>query len=602
MDDKNYKKGEIMKHYLILLLLVTGFIFLPAGLNAQETAYAHISYVEADSKVIRADNTTENVVVNLPVVPGDKIITGEKSRCELQFDNGTVMRLGNNTQLQVTTILADSLTTHWKITTLHLQKGKIYTLNKSYNREKFQVITPNAAVKLKKNAIAVITVTPEGETDVFSKKGKFRVLLGKDSKALKTRTVTSGKGYTVTKNHTFTANAKKDIKFLSWNTYVDKNFDKLHKGISKVPKAIYRYNKAIVYFAEKFSSLYGEWVYDDLFGYVWKPAHENFARSHRPFFHADFVTINKQLYVVPQEKWAWAPAHLGTWVWMKSGWTWIPGNAFTPGPMQSPFHAGAEFGYSYHYPTFNFWMNRVFGDYDLYCTYRSYGLKRWRSEYKVKYSKTAKRPFYKDAPKNISRLMKRINKVSLDRVKNRIAKLSPTMRQPIARRVLKDPKLVIKKNRGGKRAMRSKPSTKTSQLAVSKRVKLTGKTHAQLTLDPMTTVKIDGQKDFRDWNPDKKWAAKNGVRVGYAGNQIVCPKLKVTSSKLNQYQKRALRRSNSRAIKSGNIRQAMRSGSNGGSSSTMGVVSTATRGRTAQTNSRASSVSRAPTGGKTQVK
>ena len=112
---------------------------------------------------------------------------------------------------------------------------------------------------------------------------------------------------------------------------------KLHKGKSKVPDAIYRYSKAVIFFAEKFSNLYGEWVYDELFGYVWKPAHEDFALSHRPVFHADFVTINAQLYLVPQQKWGWAPAHLGTWVWLKkSGWRWIPGNVFSPGLMQLP--------------------------------------------------------------------------------------------------------------------------------------------------------------------------------------------------------------------------------------------------------------------------
>ena len=61
------------------------------------------------------------------------------------------------------------------------------------------------------------------------------------------------------------------------------------------------------------------------------PPTSSFAFAERPFFHADFVRINGELFLVPQQQWGWVPAHMGTWVWMKRGWTWIPGNWFHSG-------------------------------------------------------------------------------------------------------------------------------------------------------------------------------------------------------------------------------------------------------------------------------
>jgi len=104
------------RHMLILMLAVVALVFAPADVFASETGsiYGHVSYVEGNPKVVRADNTQEDAIVNLPIAPGDEIVTGNDSKCEFQFDNGTVMRLGKNSRLKVTTVLAKTLTSKWQ--------------------------------------------------------------------------------------------------------------------------------------------------------------------------------------------------------------------------------------------------------------------------------------------------------------------------------------------------------------------------------------------------------------------------------------------------------------------------------------------------------
>lgn len=264
---------------LLIGLLITGSQLM----NAAESIYGHISYVEANPKVIRVDKSQEDGVVNLPLAPGDQVVTNGKSRCEIQFDNGTVMRLDKNSHLKIVTVLAPSLTSKWKLTTIQLMKGNLYSLNQSYNLERFQVLTPNAAINMKRNAVSTICLRDKGETHIFTDRGKVKVLYGDHPKALKTESIRSGNGFLVTTEHKCVSDMSRDVDFLAWNQYIDRNFKKLHYGINKLPQKIYKYGPGIVRWAEKWSNMFGEWVYDEVFGYVWKPGDFRFAFSARPF-------------------------------------------------------------------------------------------------------------------------------------------------------------------------------------------------------------------------------------------------------------------------------------------------------------------------------
>src|SRR5512137_1421550 len=142
---------------LFITLAALLALMVPAAASEEkEPTYGHVSFVEDQATVTRSDQAEDRVVVNLPLVPGDTIATGDNGRCELQFDNGTVVRLDKNTSLRITTLQAPALTSRWKITTLDLLQGQLYALPQTYNQEIFQIITPNAAVKLASRTAATV--------------------------------------------------------------------------------------------------------------------------------------------------------------------------------------------------------------------------------------------------------------------------------------------------------------------------------------------------------------------------------------------------------------------------------------------------------------
>ena len=352
--------------------LILVLFFFSLVIARENFYYGYITYVEKGCKVKREFSPSpEEAVLNFPLIPGDIIFTSENSRCEIQFDNGTIIRLDKNTELKIETILAQSLTSRWKITTLVLNKGKVYVMNKNYRKEMFQFITPNAAIKLKDNSVSKIEVNEKGETYFQVIRGKGYIKYGPDEKNLKTEKVQKAERVLVNLNHQLILRELvEDTDFDLWNEVMNEHFREIHWGRSKIPGPIYKFPKAVIYFAEKYANRYGEWIYTDLFGYVWKPHYSNYYPSGwMPYTYGRWILINGQLFWVPAEPWGWVPYHFGVWHWTeKWGWIWIPGSAFHYG-LVSWFYAGRYIGWRpWTFWDYWYWYNYLIDPYYYYWT------------------------------------------------------------------------------------------------------------------------------------------------------------------------------------------------------------------------------------------
>jgi hypothetical protein len=333
--------------------------------------FGHISYVDIPPggkapSVVRAGTAgAEDAVVNLPIGPGDIIRTQDGSRCEVQFDTGTIIRLDLDTELKVETVLAQSLSTAQQVSNLSLAKGRVYVMYKEFDRrEMFQILTPNAALKFKHNTVAMVTSAADGSTDLQVKYGKTSALYGAGEDGANRRDVGKEErlilvGRDQVQQETYI----RSTDFELWNDDINARFDELHKGQSALPKALQRLPKAVFYFAQQFGNQYGEWLWDDLYGYVWRPFLNDNSYpwgGWQPYFYGQWAMAGGQMYWVPEEPWGWVPYHLGVWQWdKKHGWMWLPGSMFAPAWVDWEFF----FGYAGWRPwTLYDW----FGLYDSY--------------------------------------------------------------------------------------------------------------------------------------------------------------------------------------------------------------------------------------------
>jgi hypothetical protein len=346
------KQKDLFLGLCLALLLIVRPVFSGYKVvnGPKDFYFGHISYSEIkndgkDPLVFREGQTRPEVaILNLPLGPGDTIKTSDSRRCEVQFDNGTIVRLDLNTDLKIETILAQSLSTAKKLSNLLLAKGQIYVMYNKYNSlEIFQVITPGAAVKLDHNAVAFIKVTEGGNADVQVERGKVNLLYGPDKFHIyQTK---------IRQNQRFIASEDDQVRpeeytvlsdFKSWNESINKDFAALHEA-SFLPKPIQKLPKAVFYFAQKFGNIYGEWVWHDLYGYVWRPNYNDYYPwgGWTPYYYGNWASYQNQLFWIPDEPWGWVPYHLGIWMWDKNkGWLWIPGSAFAPAWAVWDFYFG----------------------------------------------------------------------------------------------------------------------------------------------------------------------------------------------------------------------------------------------------------------------
>ncbi|MEE4274011.1 MAG: DUF6600 domain-containing protein [Thermoanaerobaculales bacterium] len=73
---------------------------------------------------------------------------------------------------------------------------------------------------------------------------------------------------------------------------------------------------------------YGEWVWVDGLGRVWRPW---VAASWRPYAHGRWVWTSLGWTWVAYEPWGWMPHHYGNWAYSTVGWVWTPGTTYHPG-------------------------------------------------------------------------------------------------------------------------------------------------------------------------------------------------------------------------------------------------------------------------------
>jgi hypothetical protein len=513
-------KSKGIYPFFILLSAVVA-LTLPGMAEENVAIYGHVSFVEDQATVIRTDQAEDKAVVNLPLVPGDTVVTGTNGRCELQFDNGTVIRLDKNSSLRITTVQAPALSSKWKITTLHLLQGQLYTLPQTYNDELFQVITPNAAVKLPGRTAATIRINGDLSTSLFSDSGKFQVMYGADGGTLKETKVKSGQAFVVNVDNVLAPSSeKRNLEFVAWNEYVDRHFKALHSGISKLPPQLKFGNSVLRDWAINWSPVFGAWIYDEFFGYVWRPAHEGFAHFAGPFFDADYFRINGRLFLVPRESWGWVPAHMGTWVWLKNGWTWLPGNWFHSGVYEFFAQNGCFF------PSFNFYFWYVYGGFDLYNIYYRYGNDAWRENYFNQFHRHHKKPPVKDLPEELQRIIRRINKAPL----NVVSELLKTARLQSG---LEARKMVLPAMSTGADFSSRGPASVPPATAYRSQSRSSVAENDMAGKDKIRAAGDWQNKAGRDWNPDSRWAEARGYSIRYSSsrNAVLCPELNLSSDR-----------------------------------------------------------------------
>lgn len=279
--------------------------------NAGPVRMARFSFVKGTVKM-RPTNSVDwsQAYVNQPIRQGVQIYVPNNSRVEIQFDDGSVVRLGGGAFITIQTLYSDQ---QGEFTEVKLNDG----VSNWDLKNKYSVYQIDAACcSVKAAGPAKFRMGARKDCEVATRSGNC--------------TVENRNGHTELPPGKYVKvnSIDEPMQMLpappddDWERWSDDR-DRVYDNGDPISR---RYLPPDIALASQDLDSYGVWENDPHYGEVWYPRVSDVAW--RPYHHGHWVWVDPFGWTwVGAEPWGWAPYHYGTWVHLRRGWGWRPGPA-----------------------------------------------------------------------------------------------------------------------------------------------------------------------------------------------------------------------------------------------------------------------------------
>jgi len=310
---------SLSKVTLVLLAVAAcALLALPAMADSQ-ARIVRLSDVQGS---VQIDKNTglgfENAFINLPITQGTQLRTGDSGRAEIEFEDGSSMRLTPHTTVQFSTMgLSDS---GKRMSEINLVEGMAYVnwigkdaLTLNFSHEKIS-LDRSAHFRVDTSTQASNLAVFKGDVDVEGPSGKLSVEKKKTA--------------------TFDADDKSTMEgkiaeeaFDSW----DKESISYHDQYSKNNQSPYGYGVSDLNYYGAYSNIPG-------YGMMWQPYFTGIGWD--PFMDGAWGFYPGYGYMFASAyPWGWMPYRYGNWMFVPGfGWMWQPGmwNGWVTIPRYTP--------------------------------------------------------------------------------------------------------------------------------------------------------------------------------------------------------------------------------------------------------------------------
>jgi hypothetical protein len=292
------------------MVLLTASACVLIALPALAGSQARIVRLSDVQGSVQIDKNTglgfENAFLNLPVTQGTQVKTRDRGRAEIEFEDGSTMRLTPNTTVEFSTLGVDD--SGKRISVINLVEGMAYVnwLGKddfSLNFSKEKLALDRAAhFRIEASPTVAHLAVFKGEADVEGPAGKVVVE--------KKRTATfdtSDDKYTV-------ADKISEAPLDSW----DREASTYHEQYAKNNSSPYGYGVSDLNYYGAYSNVPG-------YGMMWQPFFTGVGWD--PFMDGAWSFYPGMGYMFASAyPWGWMPYRYGNWMMVPGmGWMWQPG-------------------------------------------------------------------------------------------------------------------------------------------------------------------------------------------------------------------------------------------------------------------------------------
>lgn len=311
-----------MRRWKLSLVALSG-VFLaygPGGHTARAsqgddslTSLSYISYLERYATIVSASQReTLDAVVNMPVLPGDRLETARGARVEIQLADGSTVWLDQLTTVDFDAI-AHSRGTDSPRTVIYLAFGNL-AVEVATSAPSLRVDSPAGTVYLTRGGLYRLELVRD-QLRVGAYRGAAELPAGMGSVLLRA-------GFAA-----WVANGE-ELQRESWYGDEDDFWRwvlerRLPPTSSRTTQYVAEAPRAYVLDA------YGDWVYvADLDSWGWRP---RVAITWVPYQHGRWYWTPTGWCWVSYEPWGWYPYHYGSWYFSVSlGWVWFWDPVWSP--------------------------------------------------------------------------------------------------------------------------------------------------------------------------------------------------------------------------------------------------------------------------------
>ncbi len=138
--------------------------------TASKNGVARVSLIHGDISTRRGDSGEWSAAqMNAPLMAGDSVSTGDKSRVELQLDYANILRLAEHTQANITNLTTSQI----QIQVGHGMANYTVLRNSDANAE---IDTPNVSIRTERREASFrILVTADDHTEVLVRRGEIEI-------------------------------------------------------------------------------------------------------------------------------------------------------------------------------------------------------------------------------------------------------------------------------------------------------------------------------------------------------------------------------------------------------------------------------------------
>ncbi|HVR41225.1 MAG TPA: DUF6600 domain-containing protein, partial [Thermoanaerobaculia bacterium] len=299
-----------------VLTFLTLILAIPLS-AAPDKHQSYFAYDDGGTVVRQGEDGREiDVRVNLPVFPGDEVVTSRRGRSEIRLSDGNIVAIDRATSLLFKSML-DSYEGDASQTIAELRYGKVMVFRTDLGRDFVRLDTSNASYVASHEALYSVESDAHGADRVTVFEGTIEVRTPNRSTRLR-----SGETAEVDDR------GLSDISQVSSTTSDD--FERwFMKRIERYGQRTSRYlDNRFAYYDDDFDS-YGRWVYVTGIGYSWRPY---VGAGWRPYYNGYWIRGRSGCLVwVSYEPWGWLPYHYGRWAFDPGyGWVWVPGGGYAP--------------------------------------------------------------------------------------------------------------------------------------------------------------------------------------------------------------------------------------------------------------------------------